>query len=266
VLTASGAIEPIRWVGRRAYSARFIAGNRDVPPVCIRAGALADDLPRRDLWVSPLHAMFLDGVLVPAIDLVNGVTIVQPDPVDSVEYFHIELRHHDVILAEGAPSESFVDDDSRMMFQNVHEYAQLYPGAVREPARYCAPRLTHGYALEAIRERLAVRAGVREAARVAALRGFVDFHDSEVVEGWAQNPEFPEAPVCVDVLVEGKLVAQTLANRYRADLAAAGIGSGRHSFSIHLPSPLTPRERQSVEVRRSSDRSPLPHSEIAAQA
>ena len=261
IVTCSGEVVPILWIGRRAYSGRFIAGKRDVLPVRIHAGALANDQPRRDLWVSPLHAMFLDGVLVPAIELVNGVTIIQAEAVESVECFHVELDRHDVIWAEGVASETFVDDDSRMMFQNAHEYDALYPDAARLRALYCAPRLTHGYAMEAIRERLSVRAGVRETPKAKPLRGFLDFHDGDLVEGWAQNPEFPEAPVCLDILVDGVIRAQTLANRYRADLAAAGLGSGRHAFSVRLASFLPSRGDHVIEVRRSSDRTTLPASD-----
>jgi hypothetical protein len=181
--------------------------------------------------------------------------------VASVTYFHIELERHDVILAEGAPSESFVDDDSRGMFHNAAEYAALYPDAAPAPALYCAPRVTGGFALEAIRHRLAVRAGLRPAL-AAPLRGFIDAVGVDRtgvcrIEGWAQNPLHPEAPVCLDVWVDGVLVAQTLANRYRAGLAAAGFGSGYHCFSVTLPTALTPRQRGLVEVRRSSDQAAL---------
>jgi len=69
-----GALQPIRWIGRRSNSSEVAAGNYDVP-VLIRAGALADDAPRRDLWVSPHHAMYLDGMLIPAAALINGVSI-----------------------------------------------------------------------------------------------------------------------------------------------------------------------------------------------
>jgi hypothetical protein len=51
---------------------------------------------------------------------------VQAEQAEEVEYFHIELDSHDVIIAEGALSESFLDDDSRGMFHNAQEYAALY--------------------------------------------------------------------------------------------------------------------------------------------
>jgi hypothetical protein len=158
VRTAGGALRPVKWIARRSYAARFARRNPGLWPVVIRTGALADGVPARDLRVSPLHAMFLDGVLVPAEALLNGTSICQPEPAGEVAYVHVELETHDVIVAEGAPSESFVDDDSRAMFQNAQEYARLYPGEARRDAFYCAPRVTQGFALEAIRRRIAVRA------------------------------------------------------------------------------------------------------------
>jgi hypothetical protein len=77
-----------------------------------------------------------------------------------VDYFHIELETHDVIVAEGALSESFVDDDSRAMFHNAPEFAELYPDLLSAPARYCAPRRAFGAEVESARKRIAQRAGV----------------------------------------------------------------------------------------------------------
>ena len=154
VLTAVGTVEPIRWIGRRCYGRRFLVGRPALWPVRIGAGALGGGLPRRDLVVSPLHAMLLDGVLVPARELVNGRSIVQELGAGAVEYIHVELARHSIIQAEGAPTETFLDDDSRTMFHNAAEYAALYGGGPVEPGLACAPRVESGYALEAIRRRL----------------------------------------------------------------------------------------------------------------
>jgi autotransporter passenger strand-loop-strand repeat protein len=154
VRTASSEGRPVLWIGRRSYAGRFLAANPGVQPIRFQSGSLGDGLPRRDLLVSPEHAMFLDGLLVPARCLVNGSTITQERGLERVDYFHVELDSHDVLLAEGAPSESFLDDDSRGMFHNAHEFAVLYPTAP-EPGRFCAPKVDDGYELEAIRRRLA---------------------------------------------------------------------------------------------------------------
>jgi hypothetical protein len=222
-------------------------------PICFKAGSLDEGLPRRDLWISPHHAMYLDGILIEAKDLVNGASIVQPEGIDRVDYFHLELDSHDVILAEGAWSETFIDDNSRGMFHNAREYAELYPEDAVRPARYCAPRLDSGYEVEAVRRKLAEHAGLLSHDRNAGtLRGHIDVVSPQLIEGWAQSATHPEAPVCLDVYAGGKLIGRTLANRYREDLRAAGLGSGRHSFSFAVPEGpiLWPG---TIEVRRSLD-------------
>jgi Hint domain len=254
VVTMSGAARPIRWIGRRSYAGRFALGRRGILPICIKAGALDAGLPRRDLWISPHHAMYLDGVLIEAKDLVNGVSIVQAAQVDKVEYFHIELETHNVILAEGAWSETYVDDDNREMFHNAHEYGLLYPAAALQRTRYCAPRVADGYEVEVARRRIDVRAGLRSVTepRAGALRGFVDVISPRRIAGWAQDPERPASAVCVDVFADGRLIGQALANRYRADLDRAGIGDGRHSFEFSPPPGLC-FSPDAIEVRRSLD-------------
>ncbi len=159
VVTQTGRARTIRWLGRRSYAARFVARHPNVQPIRLRAGALGGGLPRRDLLVSPEHAMFIDGILVPARCLVNGISIVQERGLERVDYVHVELESHDVLLAEGAPSETFLDDNSRQMFHNSAEFARLYPDAPA-PGQFCAPKVDHGYELEAIRRRLAEVAGV----------------------------------------------------------------------------------------------------------
>ncbi|WP_240554592.1 Hint domain-containing protein [Acetobacter cibinongensis] len=154
ILTAFRAQKTIRWIGRRTYNPLFVQGNRDILPVLIKKGALGNDLPKRDLKISPLHAMFINGFLVPALYLVNDISIIQIQNPEDISYIHIELEDHDILLAEGAPSESFVDDNSRAMFHNSFEYDRLYPGAKKVPAQYCAPRLEEGPELVKIQDYL----------------------------------------------------------------------------------------------------------------
>jgi hypothetical protein len=194
-------------------------------------------------------------VLIEARHLVNGVSIVQAERADKVEYVHVELDSHDVIVAEGALSETFLDDDSRGMFHNAHEYDGLYADDVRQPARYCAPRRDDGYEVEAVRRRLAQRAGLAGTAdepRISGLRGIVDHVRPTDIRGWAQNIDHPDAPVCLDIYADGKMIGRTLANRYRQNLKHAGLGSGCHGFAFTPPPGLT-FALDAVEVRRSLD-------------
>lgn len=162
VTTQSGEAKPVKWIGRRSYEGRFIRRKRDVLPVCIAAGALGEGIPARDLWVSPGHSLYLDGLLVPALLLVNGLTITQAQAVDRVEYFHLEFEGHEIVFAAAAPAESYVESDNRRGFHNAHEFDELYPNDNRPSFRDCAPRLEPGMPeLTTIRERLFARASER---------------------------------------------------------------------------------------------------------
>lgn len=161
VKTVGGALEPIQWIGRRSYTGRVLAGRRHLLPVCIKAGALSDGVPSRDLMVSPMHAMLIDGLLVPAYALLNGHSVTQAHDTSEVHYVHIELRRHDAIFADGAPSETFVDDAGRYMFQSSDGQPVSDQG---HEAIYYAPRIEDGFELEAIRTRMAERARLQSAA------------------------------------------------------------------------------------------------------
>ena len=163
VVTAAGERRRVKWIGRRSYDGRFLAAHARLQPIRFRAGCFGGGLPRRDLLVSPEHAMFMDGVLVPAWHLVNGTGIVQERGLRRVDYFHVELDSHDVLLAEGTPSESFLDDNSRGVFYNAADFERLYPDA-RRPGEFCAPRLDRGFHLEMIRRRLGTAVTDMEAA------------------------------------------------------------------------------------------------------
>ncbi len=141
VTTVSGVAKPVKWIGRRGYSAAEVATSPNLRPVVVCKGALGSGLPGRDLVVSPMHALLIDDVLVPAAALVNDGSILRREAVDAVEYFHVELHRHDVIFAEGAPAETFMDDNSRAMFENASEYYDLY-GKAKSPRARCYPAIS----------------------------------------------------------------------------------------------------------------------------
>ena len=148
VVLASGGETAIVWVGRRRVHVAGHHAPRTVAPVRIAPGALGDRRPERPLRVSPDHALFLDGVLVPAGLLVDGVSIVQ-ETVSTVEYFHVELAEHAVLFAEGAPAESYLDTGNRAMFAN----AQIV-GVQAKAAATCHEMVLDGERLEAVRRSL----------------------------------------------------------------------------------------------------------------
>ena len=267
VMTAGGEFLPIKWIGRRSYRDWLAVGNSEVQPVRFRAGSIADHVPVRDLYVSPEHAMFLDGVLIPARHLVNGISILRFEGMEEIEYFHLEFDRHVVILAEGAAAESFVDDDSRMLFHNADEYRRLYPDEPRSRyAAFCAPRVEAGYEVEAVRRGLTARATrllPDGTAAIAPLRGYLDRVSRTAVEGWAFTPD-GDGPVRLAILANGVVVGQVTADRYRADLKAAGIGDGRHGFRFVLGQGFAGDLSHCIEVRRESDWSALPGTRILA--
>lgn len=79
VLTLNKGRSAIRWIGRRVLDPMMMDRPRDAWPIRIRQGALTDNVPHRDLFVSPDHCMLVQDVLVPAKLLVNGTSIVQEE-------------------------------------------------------------------------------------------------------------------------------------------------------------------------------------------
>ena len=130
IVTASGKLKKVRWIGLRHIDCLRHAKPRDVWPVRVLAGAFGGGLPKRELWLSPDHAVFVGGVLIPVRYLINGRTIVQKR-VAEVTYYHVELATHDVILAEGLPCESYLDTGNRSDFENGNTTIELHPTFAR---------------------------------------------------------------------------------------------------------------------------------------
>ncbi len=232
--TLHGGAKRIKWIGVRGYDGRFIAGNKIALPICIKAGALGSGIPARDLWVSPGHAICFGDALVHASRLVNGVSIIQAEAVEQVTYYHIEMESHEIIFAENCPAETFMDEHFRQQFHNAAGYEALYPGE-QAPQVACLPRLDDGFQLHGIQSEINHRAGIAIPELDGPVRGYVDAAGARVCSGWAQWALHPEVPVCLDILAGGKLIGNVLANRYRADVHAAGYGSGFHGFEFLLP-------------------------------
>ena len=254
----------VRWVGERAYAGRFLVGNHLGLPVTIKAGALGENIPSTDLHVSPGHGIWLEGVLVPAWRLVNGVSITQAKTVDAVTYYNVELEGHGLLMAQGAVVESFLDDGQfRNMFQNVAEYWKLYPEAPACRDVTPLPRVEEGFKLAVIQTRVNHRAGIVVARAVTGrVQGFIDEISADgLITGWAQDVSAPETPLVLNVIANDRFTSSVLANGYRADLRKAGLGSGCHGFALRLPEGCTGQ----VVVQRASDGAELEFSNGARQ-
>jgi hypothetical protein len=141
VLTANGDSRVIRWIGRRAVSEFELLHAPKLRPVRIRAGALGNQLPERDLLVSRQHRILIRSkvaermfgtkeVLIPAIKLVGCSGIKVEEQPRALEYFHILLDEHEILLANGAPAESLFTGPEALKSlspEAVDEIASLFP-------------------------------------------------------------------------------------------------------------------------------------------
>lgn len=161
VLNHTGSEVPIIWIGSRAIRhMRRHPRPETVQPIRIQADAIAEGIPCRDLLLSPDHALFLGGHLIPVKKLINDASIAQLD-VDQVTYYHIELANHDILLAENTPAESYLDTGDRNGFSNAATVV-LHPefGQRRREAEGYAPFAVDGPVVEQQRAAILERAGI----------------------------------------------------------------------------------------------------------
>lgn len=194
---SKGGSAEVVWVGHRHLSCARHPRRWDVDPVHVRPGAFGPGQPAADLWLSPDHAVFAAGVLVPVRYLLNGSTIVQ-EPRAEVTYWHVELARHGALLAEGLPCESYLDTGNRGAFAKDRPARRLpLPAPPREGAlrvwreRACAPLVRSGAPLAALRARLLARAEALGHARTT------DPGLALEVDGTALEPQCYDDTLCL---------------------------------------------------------------------
>jgi hypothetical protein len=163
LVTTEHGPKPVRWVGRRHVSAEELAANDKLRPVKISAGALGQGLPRADLWVSRQHRMLVSSpicqrmfgqtdILVSALKL----TALPGIHLDEIDYIHLLFDQHEVVFAEGAPSESLLlhsealaalspeaVEEIRILFPELAQAGQFGPDARLIPKGHQQARLAN---------------------------------------------------------------------------------------------------------------------------
>ncbi|WP_258869569.1 Hint domain-containing protein [Paracoccus thiocyanatus] len=117
VMTLDHGMKALRWIGKRVLTAQELAEQPKLRPIRIRAEALGERLPERDLIVSPQHRVLLRSavarrmvgeaeVLLAARHLIglDGIDVVED--MAEVEYWHFMFDRHEVVFSNGAPTES----------------------------------------------------------------------------------------------------------------------------------------------------------------
>ena len=202
VRTRSGGCVKVRWVGRRELFCARHPRPRDVWPVRVRPGAFGDGTPRTDLFLSPDHAVFIDGALIPVRLLVNGRTVVQ-EPREVITYWHVELDEREIILAEGVGCET-------------------YPGGGPSPGMW--PRICDGAELSAARSWLMARAAALGHAQTddPGLRAVVGDHVLlPVVQGTRHRFRLPNSARCVRLVSRSAVPAEL--REHSADTRRLGV-------------------------------------------
>lgn len=117
VITRDNGIQEIRWTGARKITWAKLSRAAYLQPILIRQGSLGNNLPERDMMVSPNHRVLVTSdktalpfddreVLVSAKHL-TGVQGVGVMPSTGLTYIHLLFDHHEVVLSDGIWTESF---------------------------------------------------------------------------------------------------------------------------------------------------------------
>lgn len=136
VLTRDNGIQTITWLGQKKLDHLQLKALKELKPILIRAGALGDGKPERDMKVSPMHRMLVvsdvaqmyfgkSEVLVVASDLlqIDGVEVAD---VPYVTYIHFMCDRHEIVLSDGAWSESFQPGDYSIKGLDDPQRAELF--------------------------------------------------------------------------------------------------------------------------------------------
>ncbi|WP_341365869.1 Hint domain-containing protein [Yoonia sp. BS5-3] len=136
VLTRDNGIRHITWVGTKVLQAPDLELSPKLRPVLIRAGALGNGLPERDMMVSPNHRMLIVSELAQLYFgetevLVAAKHMTKMDGVETADvrqstYVHFMCDNHEVVLSNGAWTESFQPGDYSLKGVDADQREELF--------------------------------------------------------------------------------------------------------------------------------------------
>jgi hypothetical protein len=148
VITRDNGLQEIVWLGRQKFSWKDVCAEPHLKPVVIRQGALGNGLPERDMMVSPDHRILVTGdntavrfneaeVLVSARHLLSGRKVFEVNSMGTI-YIHFMFARHQVVLSDGAWTESFQPSDfvlKGMGNAQRNEIFEIFPNLRSEDGR-----------------------------------------------------------------------------------------------------------------------------------
>lgn len=250
VVCRFGGLRPVKWIGRQRYSGKSGSEGR---PIRIKAGALAENVPSRDLYVSEGHSMLVGDVLVLAKDLVNGLSVARVADGTEWQYYQLDLGIHDLILANRSWSESFADcQDFRSRFDNHAEYRLRFGDhPAPEAPQLCLERPQSGPAFYNAIASVAARALQAEGdCQHGPLEGRIEsVSKPNLISGWAVDTQRRGRPIQLEILLDGVVIGETTACIPRKE----SVDQGRMIFEFRFPMELTSQELLRAVVRRKTD-------------
>lgn len=136
VVTRDNGVQEIRWVGNKKIDWRIMTAYPHLKPVLVRQGSLGNDLPERDMMVSPNHRVLVENartalqfdepeVLVAAKHLIGGMAVRSIDSIGTT-YIHFLFDRHEVVLSDGIWTESFQPTDTTLKGFGNSQRAEIF--------------------------------------------------------------------------------------------------------------------------------------------
>lgn len=196
----------VKWVGKSKAVVRTTSPYPDEAgyPIRIGKGALADNVPFKDMLVTPEHCLFINSAFIPVRMLVNGKNISYDTRYAVYDYYHVETERHAVIEADGVLTETYLDTGNRRSFACLSD-SDVVAGYFEAPK---------DWARDAAVPLVTSRESVEPIYRAIDSRNEMSGSDGELHESqdvWSRHPnlhlETPEGAVIRPIKQNGKNVA-----------------------------------------------------------